>query len=120
VAIEGPQQSSDGPSIEERFEAHVAPTREALTVLLDASDHLRDHWGFLPAPNSPAMAELAAQAELKGNSPWEDAPAQAAHNQGQLLLFGSGDCARALVRVLSDRDTPVYAHVVLAGPHWNM
>jgi hypothetical protein len=114
VASQGPQQPSDGPSIDEAFEAHIAPTRKALTALLDASDHLRDHWGSLPAPNSQAMAELAAQGELKGNSPWEDEPAQAAHNQGQLLLFSSGDCARALVRVLSDRETPVYAHVVLA------
>jgi hypothetical protein len=114
VAIEGPQQPSDGPDVDELFEAHVAPTREALTALLDASDHLRDYWGYLPAPDSQAMAELAVQAHLKGNSPWDEEPAQAAHNQGHLLLFGSGDCARALVRELSHRDTPVYAHVVLA------
>jgi hypothetical protein len=31
-----------------------------------------------------------------------------------LLLIATGDCARALVRVLSQDESPVYAHVVLA------
>jgi hypothetical protein len=101
-------------SVDEAFEAHVGPVREALAALFQASDELRDQWGSLPAPNSPAMAELADVAQFEANSPWGD-PVQDAHNIGQLLLFAMGDCVEALVALLSPlRPTPVYAHVVLA------
>jgi len=109
-----PGPPAEGRSVDEAFEAHVAPTRGALTALLDASDQLRDEWGSMPSADSPAMAELAAEAPFKGSSPWGEDPVGAAHNSGQLLLFGTGDCARALVRLLSHETTPVYAHLVLA------
>jgi hypothetical protein len=61
------------------------------------------------------MAELAVEDGFKGPSPWGADPVAAAHNAAQLLFFGVGDCARALVRQLSVPDiTPVYAHVILA------
>jgi hypothetical protein len=102
------------PNLDEAFEAHIGPVRDALAALLQAGDELRDKWGWLPAPESPAMAELADAAQLEANSPWGD-PVQDAHNLGQLLLFAMGDCVDALVAVLSrEVRTPVYAHAVLA------
>jgi hypothetical protein len=58
------------------------------------------------------MAELAGGAQFKGSPTWGD-PVHAAHNWGQLLVLHTDDCARALVRELSQSATPVYAHVVL-------
>lgn len=113
MAGERPGDLPDARSVDEAFEAHIAPARKALAALLDASDQLRDEWGSLPAADSPAMAELAAGAQFRASSAWGD-PVHDAHNLGQLLLFAMGDCSRALVRVLSDGSTPVYAHVVLA------
>lgn len=102
-------------TVDEAFEAHIAPVREALRALLEASDQLRETWGSLPATDSKGVAELAAEGEFQGTSPWGVDPVAAAHNSAQLLLFAMGDCMSALIRELSDRDTtPVYAHVVLA------
>ena len=75
MPMERLQQS---PEEEEAFEAQIAPAREALAALLDASDQLRDQWGSFPDADSPAMAELAAQTAFRGNSPWDEEPAQAA------------------------------------------
>lgn len=100
--------------VDEPFEAHIAPLRDSLGELLDASDHMRDEWGFLPAADSLAMAELAAEAEFSGRPPWGDDPVAAAHNTAGLLLFGGSDCARAAVRLLTTGPTPVYADTVLA------
>lgn len=111
------EQRGDSPNesnVDEAFEAHVAPAREAFAALLDASDGLRDRWGSLAAAESQAMAELAAEAQVRGKSPWGDDPIQAAHNLGQLLLVATDDCGRALVRLLSGGASPVYAHIVLA------
>jgi hypothetical protein len=113
MAVETPGHSTEGLDVAEAFEAHIGPVREALAALLDASDQLREERGSLPAADSQAMAELAAGAQFKGSSTWGD-PVHAAHNLGQLLVVHTGDCARALVRELSQSATPVYAHVVLA------
>jgi hypothetical protein len=113
MAVEPPGHSSDASKADEAFEAHVAPVRGALAALLDASDELRDERGWLPDADSQAMAELAAATEFKGSSTWGD-PVSAAHDSGQLLLFATSDCARALVWVLSRDASPVYAHDVLA------
>jgi hypothetical protein len=99
---------------DEAFEAHIAPTREALTALLDASDQLKDEKGSLPDADSAAMAEIAAEASFEGISPWGDKPVGITHDWGNLLLFAMSDCARALVRLLSQEKTPVYAQSVLA------
>jgi hypothetical protein len=110
----GRERSGNSADAEKAFEAHIAPARKALAALLHDSDELRDKWGWLPAPESAAMAELAAGPQFEGNpTTWGD-PAHAAHNLGQTLLFAMGDCVGALVRLLSQRATPVYAHVVLA------
>jgi hypothetical protein len=112
--LNDPSHSPNESNVHEAFERHIAPTREALSALLDAADRLIDKWGYLPAADSPAMAELAAEAQFTGGTAWGKDPIQAAHNLGHLLLFAVGDCARALVRVLSEEHSPVYAHVVLA------
>jgi hypothetical protein len=113
MAAETPGHSPDGSDVDEAFEARIGPVREALAALLDASDQLSNERGWLPAADSPAMAELADGAQFKGSSTWGD-PIQAAHNWGQLLVVHTGDCARALVRELSQSAAPVYAQFVLA------
>lgn len=101
-------------NVDEAFEAHIGPVRDALAALLHASDELRENWSSLPAADSLAMAELADAAQFEANSPWGD-PVQDAHNLGQLLLFAMGDYVEALVTVLSrEGRTPVYAHAILA------
>jgi hypothetical protein len=100
--------------IDERFEAHIAPMRNALARLLDEADRMRDAAGWIAAADSRAMAELEARKKYSGNEAWGDEPASAAHNHGQLLLVGADDCARAMIRLLTSGSTPVYAHMVLA------
>jgi hypothetical protein len=97
-----------------RFEAHVGPVREALVGLLDEAESLRQRWGSLPDAHSQAMAEVAAESEYRGESPWGDDPVQQAHNLGQLLLVGADDLARSTCKLLQQGDAPVFAHVVLA------
>jgi hypothetical protein len=114
VAEGGSGRGAETSNVEEAFEAHVGPVRDALSDLLRAADELRDNWGWFPAPDSPGMRELANAVEFQAASPWGD-PVHAAHNLGQLLLFAAGDCVEALVAALSpERATPVYAHLVLA------
>lgn len=100
--------------IHERFERHVSPLRDALSRLLNASDELRDAWGSMPAADSRAMAEIAAEDRFSGADPWGPEPITQAHNSGQLLLFAATDCARAAIRLLDSDPNPVYAHIVLA------
>jgi hypothetical protein len=97
-----------------RFEAHIAPVRDALTRLLTVSDELRDTRGWLPDANSQAMAELAEEARYAGDKPWSDKPVESAHTLAQWLLYAASDCASGAVRLLSFDETPVYAHMVLA------
>lgn len=106
-----PQDSAD---TSERFEAHIAPVRDGLVRLLDASDEQQHQWGSLPAVESLAMKELAAEHEYKGGEPWGNEPVAEAHNLGQLLLFTSNECARTATRLFTSEPTPVYAHMVLA------
>jgi len=108
MALEG------GSDVDAAFEAHVGPVRDALLRLLDASDELQGTWGSMAAADSQAMAELAAEDQFQGETPWGTDPVLQAHNFAQLLLFGANDCARALARLLSSETTPVYAHTVLA------
>jgi len=96
------------------FEAYIAPNRELLTRLVEASRELKDQWSELPAEDSPAMAELAAEHQFRGDPPWDNEPATAAHNIAHLVIFGAEDHATALVRLLEDDHTPVFAHIVLA------
>jgi hypothetical protein len=102
------------PDVSAAFEAHVAPVRDALSGLLDASDEVRDAAGSLPAADSPAMAEVAQESNFRGGEPWGADPVGAAHSQAQLLVFAAEDCARSLVRLLAPGPTPVYSHTVVA------
>ena len=101
-------------SVDERFEAHIAPLRDSLTRLIDLADATRDAWGHLPAENSLAMGELAREATHAGPEPWGDDPLQAAHNSSGLLIYAANDCARAMTDLLRPQRTPVFAHTVLA------
>ena len=45
--------------VDDDFERHVGPVRDALAELLEASEDLRLKWGSMPNAESRAMAELA-------------------------------------------------------------
>jgi len=76
MAVDRPQHPRSGSNVHEAFERHIAPTREALSALLDAADQLRDKWGYWPAADSKAMAELAAEAQFAGDPPWGKDPVE--------------------------------------------
>jgi hypothetical protein len=99
---------------DQRFEAHIAPLRDALTKLIALADATRDMRGHLPAAESAAMGELAREEGYAGQEPWGDDPLRAAHNSAGLLIFAANDCARAMTKLLSSEPTPVFSHTVLA------
>ncbi len=101
-------------SVDERFEAHIAPLRDSLARLIDLADQTREEWGHLPAADSAAMGELAREAKYAGRAPWGDDPIQAAHDSAGLLIFAANDCARSMTSLLRGDPTPVFSHTVLA------
>lgn len=111
--VDAPGEPS-GEGTAEVFERHVAPVRQALVDLLEAQGALVKRWGSLPAADSQAMAEIAAEKDYLGEGPWGDEPVHQAFNLAHLLVLGAEDSASAACRLLSDEPTPVFAHMVLA------
>jgi hypothetical protein len=101
-------------SVDEQFETHIAPARNALRDLLLLADDIGYSSGQVPAADSRAMKEIAEQFRFNGDSPWGNDPVQAAHAEAQLLLLGANDSANSMARLLSSDPTPLYAHTVLA------
>lgn len=103
-----------GSETSKKFEAHISPVRGALIDVLEAWERLGERWGSLPDAESQAMAEIAAEGDYIGTSPWGDEPVRQAHNLGSLLLLAATDCAGSACRLLADEPTPIYSHLVLA------
>lgn len=96
------------------FERHVGPVRQSLADLLDASAEPVRRWGYLPAAESQAMAQLAVEKDYVGQSPWGEEPVEQAFNAAHLLMVGGEDSARMACRILGGEPTPMFAHMVLA------
>ncbi len=95
-----------------QFRAQIEPFRVALLDLVVQTRDLRQSASFLPAADSPAMAELAEEHRFVGA--WSREPVRDAHSTSWLFLGAADDLIIALCR-LFERGTPtVYAHVVLA------
>lgn len=103
----------DVEEVSRRFEAHMAPLRDALEGLIDLAEAISERWGHMPSAESAAMAELAGEAEFDGPEPWGDQAVQATYNLAGLQLVGANDCARSAITLLRAERTPIYGHVVL-------
>ena len=66
-----------------RFEAHIAPVRDALARLLAVSEDLRVSRGSRADAHSRAMADLAQEAKFAGGEPWGDQPVEMAQAHAQ-------------------------------------
>ena len=88
----------------------VAPTVGALTQLADSAQKMAGVG--LPAANSTAMAEIAAEKLLVSTHLRE--PIHAAHSQSGLLAFAATDHLRNYARLFASQPVPVYSHLVLA------
>lgn len=103
----------DAYEVSRRFEAHIAPLREALDGLIDLAEAISERWGHMPSAESDAMHELAGEAEFEGPEPWGNETVQATYNLAGLQLFGANDYARSAITLLRADRTPVYGHVAL-------
>jgi hypothetical protein len=99
---------------DEKFEVHIAPSRDALNRLIDVSRALADKRGRLPDANSQGMAERAEGMKYGGDPPWDREPAAWTQELANVVIYGGEDQAKGLIRLLEHEITPVYAHIVLA------
>jgi hypothetical protein len=92
----------------------VAPTVSALLDLAAAYHQMQARHGLVPAAESPAMADLAAEERFCRNG-WRE-PVETAHSLSGLLCFAGIDHATGYAKLFASLSppVPVYSHLAVA------
>ena len=97
---------------DERFHAATEPLRLATLDLVEQTERIRNRWGWLPAEESPAMAELSQERFYAGG--WGAHPVADAHSLSWTLVAVAENLIRSLCSLYeSPTEAHVYAHVIL-------
>ena len=95
------------------FVEWMAPTVEALQAFTTAVDDVALRHGNLPAPDSQAMGELAAEADYRSRSSWQN-PITDTHTFGAMTLRAACDYVRTFAAAFAAERPPLYGHLTLA------
>jgi hypothetical protein len=94
----------------EEFRQRLDPTVEFLRQFTATVDLIADRGA---AVDSQAVREIAAEAEMRARSDWEN-PIGDTHTFGAMALRVATDNARTFAQALNAEQAPVYAHLVVA------
>jgi hypothetical protein len=89
----------------DEFREWMAPTILAVNTLVRGVEDIQSEHGALPAADSRAMAELAAEDEYSSRSGWE-IPLADTHAMGGFTLRAAADYARSFAAVFSADHPP--------------
>lgn len=94
------------------FREAIQPMVDALMRIPPATVGLAEANGYMPAHDSPAMAEHGLEAKFASGT-WTT-PADIAHSYASTLLNSAAEAAEGFALVLAHARTPVFSHVALA------
>ena len=97
----------------EEFRAWMAPHVLATRRFCDVIEAVADRHGQLPDAASPAMMELANEAEYRALSSWRN-PVMDTHVFGGMTLRAAVDYLRSFAQLFDSDEPPIYAHAVVA------
>jgi hypothetical protein len=97
----------------DEFRTALAPLVTFLRGFTEAVRAVTERHGRYPLADSPAMRELADDADYGKRSGW-DGPITNTHAMGGLTLTAANDYVRAFGEVLAAGKPPIYGHLVLA------
>jgi hypothetical protein len=95
------------------FVERMAPTVEALQAFTKAVNDVAPRHANVPAPDSQAMRELAAEDDYRSRSSWQN-PITDTHMFGEMTLRAACDYVRSFATALTAERPPLYGHLVLA------
>jgi hypothetical protein len=93
------------------FREAIAPTVNALRAFANAVDDLVERHR-LPAAESRAMSEIAAEQALATRSTWTG-PISDTHTFGAMTLRAAADYVRGFAELFTADRIPMWAHLVL-------
>jgi hypothetical protein len=95
------------------FHERMAPTVDALWTFTTAVDDVALRHANLPATDSQAMRELAAEDEYRSQSPWQN-PIADTHTFGAMTLRAASDNVRTFATAFAAERPPLYGHLPVA------
>jgi hypothetical protein len=97
----------------EAFREWMRPTVEALRVFTTAVDQVALRHANLPASDSQAMRELAAENDYQSQSSWQN-PITDTHTFGAMTLRAVADNVATFATAFTGEQPPLYGHLVVA------
>ncbi len=95
------------------FVEHMAPTVAALQAFTMAVDDVAVRHADVPATDSQAMRELAAENDYRSQSSWQN-PITDTHMFGGATLRAASDYVRTFATAFTAERPPLYGHLTLA------
>jgi len=96
----------------EEFRAQFAPTYDDIKAFTDVVTEMASA-SYYPNVNSVAMAELAAEQEVRDKTSWQH-PVVDTHALGGITLRAAADHVQTFAEVFAADRVPLYGHLVLA------
>lgn len=95
------------------FVEQMAPTVAALQAFTTAVDDVAVRHANVPATDSQAMRELAAENDYRSQSSWQN-PITDTHMFGEATLRAASDYVRSFATAFTAERPPLYGHLTLA------